>query len=219
MERSDRSDRDGKGGAGAEGGDPTRDLVARAQSGDREALNELFGFYWPQVLAAVRRRMGDRLRLYEESIDVVQDTLEQALRSFQSFRWQGEGSFKYWLYTLATNRIRKHANFFAARKRGGGRLPAFLMTGAAGEAPRGPADSRTSSRMAQMNERKLRVNRAMEKLPADKRELLEMREVLGLSHAEIGQALGIEPDAARMRVVRAKEALVRTLLSLKREEA
>ncbi len=198
-------------------GDPTRALVQRAQSGDQEALNELFGLYWPQVLAAVRRRMGDRLRLFEESRDVVQDTLEEALRSFPSFRWQGEGSFKYWLYTLATNRIRKHAHFFSAQKRGGGKLPSFLKVGAVGQEGAGPTDSRTASRLAQMNERRIRVHRAMERLSTEQRELLEMREILGLSHGEIGQALGIGPDAARMRVVRAKETLISKIMEIKRE--
>lgn len=199
-------------------GDPTKKLVQRAQSGDQAALNELFGYYWPQVLAAVRRKMGDRLRLFEESRDVVQDTLEDALRSFPSFRWKGEGSFKYWLYSLATNRIRKHAHFFSAQKRGGGKLPSFLKVGAVGkEGASSPRDSRTASRLAQMNERRIRVHRAMERLSAEQREIIEMREILGLSHSEIGQALGIGPDAARMRVVRAKESLINTIMEIKRE--
>jgi len=198
--------------------DLTRELVQRAQNGDHEALNELFGFYWPQVLNAVRRKMGVRLRRFQDSYDVVQDTLEEALRDFPSFRWQGEGSFKYWLYSLARNRLRKDAHFFAAQKRGGGKLPVFLKTGGVAEDALSPQESMTSSRLAQMNERKIRVRRALEKLAPDKREILEMREYLGLSHIEISEALGIETDAARMRVVRAKEALVKAIMEVRTEE-
>ena len=75
----------------------------------------------------------------------------------------------------------------------------------------------TSSRLAQMNERKVRVRLALDKLTPEKREILEMREYLGLSHSEIGQALSIEPEAARMRVVRAKESLVKAIMEVKRE--
>jgi len=201
------------------GEDLTEELVQRAQAGDGEALNELFGYYWPQVLQAVRRSMGVKLRRFEESIDVVQSTLEEALRLFPGFRWQGEGSFKYWLYRLAQNRLRKDANFFTAEKRGGGELPAFLGTGAAGNEGFAPKDSMTSSRMAQMNEKRLRILKSLERLDEPKREVLEMREYLGLSHKEIGEALGIDTDTARMRVVRAKEALVKTMMELKRDGA
>ncbi len=200
-------------------GDPTQELVARAQGGDQDALNELFRLYWPQVLKAVRQRMGEKLRRFEESLDVVQDTLEEAYRSFPDFHWQGEGSFKYWLYNMALNRIRKSAHFFSAQKRGGGKLPGFLKVGAA-EMDDGfrPKDSRTASRLALMNERKMRVRRALTKLTSEEREILEMREFLGLSHADIGNAFGIEPDAARMRVVRAKENLVRAIMKVRMEE-
>jgi RNA polymerase sigma-70 factor (ECF subfamily) len=198
--------------------DLTRELVQRAQKGDREALDELFGYYWPQILQAVRRKMGVRLRRFEDSFDVVQGTLEEALRLFPTFRWQGEGSFKYWLYTLATTKLRKDAHFFTAQKRGGGKLPEFLKTGGVTDDGFRPKDSMTSSRMAQMNERKMRVRRALEKLSPEKREILEMREYLGLSHAEIAEALGLDPDAARMRVVRAKESLVKAIMEVKKEE-
>jgi RNA polymerase sigma-70 factor (ECF subfamily) len=196
----------------------TRELVQRAQAGDREALDELFGYYWPQVLQAVRRKLGVKLRRFEDSFDVVQGTLEEALRVFPSFEWQGEASFKYWLYKLAHNRLRKDAHFYSAQKRGGGKLPDFLkIGGVAGEGAR-PKDSMTSSRLAQMNERKMRVRRALEKLAPEQREILEMREYLGLSHVEIGEALDLDPDAARMRVVRAKESLVKAIMEVKKEE-
>jgi len=54
----------------------TQGLVQKAQAGDRNALNELFSYYWPQVLQAVRRKMGMGLRRFVDSYDVVQGTLE-----------------------------------------------------------------------------------------------------------------------------------------------
>lgn len=198
--------------------DLTKELVQRAQAGDRAALNELFGFYWPQVLSAVRRKMGVHLRRFQDSVDVVQDTLEEALRAFPSFRWQGEGSFKYWLYSLARNRLRKDAHFYGAQKRGGGKLPGFLKTGDIPQDAMTAGEPMTTSRLALMNERKMRVRRALDKLPADKREILEMREYLGLSHVEISEALGIEADTARMRVVRAREALIKAIMDVRRED-
>ena len=200
------------------GKDLSKELVESAQRGDRDALNERFAFSWPQVLQAVRRKMGSRLRRFQDSYDVVQGTLEEAFRQFKNFQWQGEGSFKYWLYTLARNRLRKDAHFYSAKKRGGGKLPGFLKTGRAGDGGFRPADTMTGSRLAQMNERKIRVRLAMDRLDREKREILELREYLGLSHMEIGQALRLEPDAARMRVVRAKEALVKAIMEVKQEE-
>ena len=196
----------------------TQGLVQKAQAGDRNALNELFSYYWPQVLQAVRRKMGMGLRRFVDSYDVVQGTLEEAVRLFPTFKWQGEGSFKYWLYSLIRSRIRTDARFYAAKKRGGGKLPRFLKTGGVNDSAVHPKDSMTSSRLAQMNERKGRVRRALDKLSPDKKEILEMREYLGLSHQEIGQALGVEPDTARMRVGRAKEALVKAIMESKKEE-
>jgi len=200
------------------GGNLSRDLFERAKAGDREALDELFGFYWPKVLKAVRRGMGEGLRRFVDSYDEVQGTLEEAFRLFPAFEWRGAGSFKYWLYTLARNRLKKDAKFYSAKKRGGGKLPRSLHPAGSGARRIDPADSMTGSRLAQMKERKIRVLRALEKMEPEKREILELREYLGLTHLEIAEALGLEPDAARMRVVRAREALVKAIMEVRKEE-
>jgi DNA-directed RNA polymerase specialized sigma24 family protein len=62
----------------------TQILIERAQGGDRAALNELCARYQDRVLAAVRLRMGAKLRRKVGSSDIVQNVLMGAFCDLKS---------------------------------------------------------------------------------------------------------------------------------------
>src|SRR5437016_6185665 len=99
--------------------DPTSTvaLLQRVQSGDRDALNQLYNRYLMRVLAAVRARLGAELRAKLESWDVVQDALMASLKNVESFNQTSEGAFLHWLATVVENRIRDQIDYFRAEKR------------------------------------------------------------------------------------------------------
>ena len=80
----------------------TRELVERAQGGDRKAFEELLRLHEERLQALVASRLGTNLRRKVSAEDIVQDTLLKALQALGSFRWQGEDSFFRWLSRIAS---------------------------------------------------------------------------------------------------------------------
>ena len=81
----------------------TQALLQRVQTGDSQALNDLYNRYLMRVLAAVRARLGAELRGKLESWDIVQDALLASLKHVQSFDLTSEGAFLNWLAKIVEN--------------------------------------------------------------------------------------------------------------------
>ena len=58
-------------------------LARQAQGGETEALNELFERYSERLHGLARPRMGPELRRHVDSVDMTQDALLEAARSFE----------------------------------------------------------------------------------------------------------------------------------------
>ena len=101
----------------AEALDRVEELVASAQGGDIDSLNELFQRYHQTMVEMARRKLGPRLRLKEDPDDLAQTTFREAARDFQGYRYQGEGSLLRWLIQILQNKIRDKAEFYSAGKR------------------------------------------------------------------------------------------------------
>jgi RNA polymerase sigma factor (sigma-70 family) len=95
----------------------TPQLVDWAQTGDSDALNELFARHYQTMLEMARRRLGSRLRAKEEPDDLAQTTFREATRDFLNYTYRGEGSLLRWLIQILQNKIRDRAEFYSASKR------------------------------------------------------------------------------------------------------
>jgi RNA polymerase sigma-70 factor (ECF subfamily) len=73
-------------------------LVAAAQEGDAEAFGVLAQRYHDSVYGIVYRMCGA-----EEAADLTQEIFLRALRALRQFQFQGEASFRTWLYRIAVN--------------------------------------------------------------------------------------------------------------------
>src|SRR5258708_9583378 len=71
-------------------------LIARSQSGDVNAFNQLVLHYQQTVYNVILRMLGDR----DTAADVAQETFIAAYRAIQSFR--GGSSFRAWLLRTST---------------------------------------------------------------------------------------------------------------------
>ena len=85
-------------------------LVELARGGDKEAFGLLYDHYQPSVY----RFLYYRTRSATLAEDLTSDTFFRALRSMDSFRWQGR-DFGAWLMTIARNLMTDH--FKAGRTR------------------------------------------------------------------------------------------------------
>jgi RNA polymerase sigma-70 factor (ECF subfamily) len=143
------------------------------------------------VYACLWRLTGDP----QAARDLTQETFVRAWRHFEQIR--GYEQPRAWLLRVATNLAR---TAHRANQR-------FLSTDALTDAET-PARSDPTQRLA---ERDL-VQRTLLELPLSQRTALTLREVYGLSCAEIGEALGISRDAVKMALFRGRESFRRRYL-------
>ena len=86
--------------------DEIKDLVDRAHEGDADALNDLFARYHQTMVEVARRKLGPRLRLKEDPVDLAQTTFREATRDFGRYEYRGQGSLLRWLVQILQNKIR-----------------------------------------------------------------------------------------------------------------
>lgn len=180
------------------------DLVQRIRQGDRGAWNELYERYHDQLLLAVRLRLGPGLRRFLSSEDIFQSVALEAFHALGQFEYRGEGSLERYLRTLVVNKIRDRADTFTAEKRAGA-VSLDENLSAPGAESGGPSyhDS----------ERYERLERALNTLPPEQRELIVLRKLENLSSQEVGARLGLGDDAVRKAFSRAMARLT-TLLAV-----
>ena len=185
----------------------TQYLVTLAKEGDRSALDELCEVYGERVRRIIRLRMGKELRSKLESMDIVQDVLMCALRDLEDFTYTNEGDFLRWLRTIAENRIRDNLEKMHADKRDIRKetpLNECASTSRDGLAriPE-PARNTTPSAILSRREELDRLEKAIDKLKPEYREVIVLAKIDGLSYQEIGDRLDKSADAAGHLLLRA----------------
>ncbi len=191
--------------------DKTQHLVALAQEGDASALNQLCHIYGERVRRIIRLRIDRRLRPKLDSVDVVQDALMLALGGLKDFTYKNEGDFLCWVSRIAENRLRDVLDRFHADKRDIRREIPFKKRGETTEGgSMGPADptaTTTPSAVVSRREEFDALEKAMDALSPELREVIVLTRIEGLSYREAGDRLGKGPDAVRRLVVRAMATL------------
>ncbi len=191
--------------------DRTQYLVALAKAGDQVALDRLCGIYAERIRRIVRLRIDQQLRSKLDSVDVVQDVLVLALDGLKDFTYENEGDFLRWLSRIAENKLRDHLDRFFAEKRDVRREIPFYRKGettAGGYVePDGLVDETTPSVVVSKKEQLDRLEKAMDQLKPEQRQVVVLSRIEGLSHAEVAERLGKSTGAVAMLLSRALVAL------------
>ena len=191
--------------------DKTQHLVAMVRGGDESALNQLCNVYGPRVHWIIRLRMGKELRSKLESMDIVQDTLIHALSGLDDFTYKNEGDFIRWLSTIAENVLRGNLKKLHAGKRDIRRevpLDGYgPTTGSRLVVNRGPIDATTPSVIMSRKEDLARIEKAIDQLKPEYREVIILTKIERLTYKEISERLGKSNDAVRKLISRAILAL------------
>ena len=183
--------------------DTTGRLLARAQKGDAQALNDLFGRHVPALNRWARGRLPIWARDMADTHDLVQETVLQAFKHVRTFEPRGKGALRAYLRQALLNRIRNEMRRVSRRP---------VREDLDEQAP-SPVSSPLQSAILQ--EQQDRYEAALQRLKEADRELIVARIELGLTYEEIAEALGKPSwNAARMAVAR---ALVRLAGELKRD--
>ena len=189
----------------------TQELVALAQEGDQSALNNLYRIYAERVQWMVRFRMSKELRSKLESMDIVQDTLVHALRGLDGFTYKNEGDFVRWLSKIAENELRGNLRKLHADKRDIRKVVRFdddkpTTRGGYAGIPT-PVDATTPSVIMSKRIELARLEKAIDELKPEYREVIVLTKIDGLSYNEMGERLGKSDDAVRKLVSRAMAEL------------
>ena len=200
-------------GSGEAVPDLIQELVAKAQGGDVDALNELFHRYHQTMVDVARRKLGPKLRLKEEPDDLAQTTFREAARDFQRYEYQGEGSLLRWLIQILHNKIRDKAEFYSAGKRDASRERAMEAGFTESAAPLDISSHDLSvTKVVQRDEKFVLLRESLKDLSDEHRKAITLVFFEGLTLREAGKRMGGKSeDAVRMMLRRAEGKLAERL--------
>jgi RNA polymerase sigma-70 factor, ECF subfamily len=194
--------------------DETDELLERARAGDERAISALVVRHLPSLRAYVRLRGGPLVRRCESDSDLVQSICVEILRNLQNVRYQGEGPFRHWLFTIALRKLVEKERYYRAEKRNPDRLAAPAEGDSESINPLVSAcyaKLGTPSEVAIQRETSRRIEEALDAMPENYRDVILMSRLMGLSHAEIAERLGKSEAAVRTTLSRALARVARIL--------
>lgn len=180
-------------------------LLERLRAGDEAAFTELVERNTGRLLAVATRL----LRNEQDAHDAVQDAFLMAFKGLASFN--GTAKLSTWLHRIAVNaalmrlRRRKHRSEQSIDEL----LPRFDEDGHWAEPPGQLAAA--SDELLATRETRVAVRRCIDRLPDAYRTVLLMRDIEDLDTGEVAELLAITPNAVKIRLHRARQAL-RTLI-------
>jgi len=171
-------------------------LIAASRKGDTAAFGELVRRYQDRLFNTVYRLLDNA----DDAQDVVQDAFLNAYQSLDGFK--GDSQFFTWLYRIAVNTAISHK-----RRQ---RLTLSIDGGRNGEGRVEPLDTSEASRPGyalEQGEEERRVQRALNRLSAEHRAVLVMKDMEGQKYEAMAEVLGVPIGTIRSRLHRARSEL------------
>jgi RNA polymerase sigma factor (sigma-70 family) len=180
--------------------DSTAELLRRLRRGDDAAREALFARCLPLLRRWAHGRLPRETRDVADTDDLVQVSLIRALAHVHEFEAQGAGSFLAYLRQILLNEVR-------------GEMRKRRVRGEQVELEAWPLADDGDSVVAHLvgHERLRSYEAALATLGREQQELVLMRIEFGLDYADIARESGSTPNAVRMRLARALEAMGRAI--------
>lgn len=172
-------------------------LLQRAKKGEMAAFESLVTAYERRVYSLALRSTGSEA----DAADITQEVFLRAYRSLDTFR--GESGFSTWLYRITVNLC-----VDLARKNN----PAeSLDDEQALEAPETRGAYQPETALAN-SELRRELDAALSLVSEEHRKIVILRDVAGMSYADIAAALELEEGTVKSRLARARAALRKILI-------
>ena len=151
--------------------------------------------YEKTVYNLALRMVGDR----DDAFDMTQEAFIKAYGSLSSFR--GDSKFSVWIYRITTNVC---LDFLRSKSR---KQQVSLTVSDDDEDAQADPEQQLIKKISMQS-----VEEGLKTLPDKQRQILVMRELGGMSYAEIGKALSLEEGTVKSRIFRARKRLCIFLL-------
>ena len=177
-------------------------IIEKVLGGDANAFEELVLKYEKTVYNLALRMVGDR----DDAFDMTQEAFIKAYGSLSSFR--GDSKFSVWIYRIATNVC---LDFLRSKSRK--QQVSLTVSDDDEDAQLDIPDPKADPEQQLIKKISMQsVEEGLKTLPDKQRQILVMRELGGMSYAEIGKALSIEEGTVKSRIFRARKRLCTFLL-------
>lgn len=176
------------------------ELIALCQKGNVEAFEKLVLKYEKQVYTIAYRFIGN----HEDACDLAQEALVKAYKYISNFR--GESSLKTWLYHIVANVCRDELR--KRRKNNVVSLDSPLVNDEGGELMRQTEDWTFAPEVVyESKEMQEMIQKALDDLSPEYKEVLIMREIMGFTYEEIAKQLDCSMGTVKSRISRARKAM------------
>lgn len=177
-------------------------IIEKVLGGDANAFEELVLKYEKTVYNLALRMVGDR----DDAFDMTQEAFIKAYGSLSSFR--GDSKFSVWIYRITTNVC---LDFLRSKSRK--QQVSLTVSDDDEDAQLDIPDLKADPEQQLIKKISMQsVEEGLKTLPDKQRQILVMRELGGMSYAEIGAALSLEEGTVKSRIFRARKRLCAFLL-------
>lgn len=177
-------------------------IIEKVLGGDANAFEELVLKYEKTVYNLALRMVGDR----DDAFDMTQEAFIKAYGSLSSFR--GDSKFSVWIYRITTNVC---LDFLRSKSRK--QQVSLTVSDDDEDAQLDIPDPSSTPEQQLIKKISMQsVEEGLKTLPDKQRQILVMRELGGMSYAEIGAALSLEEGTVKSRIFRARKRLCTFLL-------
>ncbi len=175
-----------------------RALIGRCQQGDKASFGQLVEKYMKRAYFTALGLVGD----HEVALDLSQDAFVRAYRSIHKF--DADRNFFTWYYQILRNLCFNYWRDHARHARpfseiGNGEIESIIDL------------AQDSEKLAEQNEMKVALWRAMNELRPHEREIIVLKDFQELSYQQIAEALNCPIGTVMSRLFTARKALKQKL--------
>ena len=182
-----------------------KELVKKAQNGDKVAFDALVTKYQFKVVNLVTRFVKDA----DEAQDVAQEAFIKAYRGLSNFR--GDSAFYTWLYRIAINSAK---NYIVSQGRKSPTYAVDIDDAEHMETAAALKEIDTPEGRMLTSEIENTVYKAIKELPEDLKTAITLRELEGMTYEEIANVMECPIGTVRSRIFRARETIDKHLKPL-----
>jgi RNA polymerase sigma-70 factor, ECF subfamily len=181
------------------------ELVKRVLAGDGHEFGRLVDKYQASVFRVCMGFLHHR----HDAEDVAQEVFVNAYRSLSGF--QGQASFRTWLYRIAVNQSLTHLRSKKRRS-----IIGFVEAVGESMGISKGIDNQTPHQLLEANELRLQLEHALSKLPENQRIAFVLSKYEQLPQADIAKTMLLSEGAVESLLQRAKKGLQKSLSNVKK---